>query len=279
MESTTTNGHYRFAQAEQTAHQCLTQAQMALAFLGDEERANRVTSQLDRMSESLEAMQTQHAALVAEHATLREQFEEQRDRFSGGLVTEPMEGQRPTHGWNQTIGRLKDRLSALALLVVTMGVLVAMAAGAAQSHSNAHPAGASSGAQGATSAPRHLGDTITAGIITCTLLSVALPPWEEGGVQNVTESQDVIVRVSLRNIGRGFVSYNLANFRLKLGTGDDANEEIPMNEAQPGAWLAPGTSGDADLVFAVRRGDHATELAWKPLLGGDENEHTWLLGV
>jgi hypothetical protein len=83
-----------FAHSAQLARQGLTQAQMALAFLGDDERANRLTIQLQGVAELVSAMQSGHAALVVEHEELEELIDGNTTRRPyHGLVVGPIDEQ------------------------------------------------------------------------------------------------------------------------------------------------------------------------------------------
>jgi hypothetical protein len=57
-----------FTHSAQLALQRLAQAQLALAFLGNDDRASRVSAQLNGVTELLGAMQADQAALLLEQA-------------------------------------------------------------------------------------------------------------------------------------------------------------------------------------------------------------------
>jgi hypothetical protein len=104
---------------------------MAVAFLGDEERATRVSTQLQSVAELVSSMQSGHAALVVEHAELQEMIDEDARRGSYlDLVAEPVGGdEQAFNAWSTRLAVLWPRLRGLAPIAVAIGVIIAAAAG------------------------------------------------------------------------------------------------------------------------------------------------------
>jgi hypothetical protein len=267
-----------FAQSAQLALQGLTQAQMALAFLGDNERANRVSMQLHDVADLVGAMHSGHSALVVEHEELQELIDGNTTRGPlHGLRAEPIGEKEQAHnGWNRRLGIAWLRFRGLAPVVVAICVIIAAASGMmGHGPDGAGPtvAATRSGAAGVA----YLGDMISAGGVSCTLVSVTVDPAARGNSRHPPDSEYLTVHLQLRNTGTSYARYDFSDFHVQVGTGNNMREEAAIISSLGSADLAPGDSVGSNLVFTVRPGNHAVMLTWSPLLGADMHEYTWLL--
>jgi hypothetical protein len=119
------------AQSAELALQRLTQAQMALAFLGEEERATRVSTQLQSVAELVSSMQSGHTALVVEYAELQDLIDADTAREPcHGPVAEPIGGEeRACPGWSKRLGVFWLRFRWLTPIGVAICVIIAAATG------------------------------------------------------------------------------------------------------------------------------------------------------
>jgi hypothetical protein len=267
-----------FAQSAQLALQGLMQAQMALAFLDDDERANRVSMQLHDVSEIVGAMQSDHSALVVEHEELQDLVHGSAIRGSlQGLQAEPLGENKPAdHGRNRRLVIAWLRLRGLVPVVVAIGVIIAAASGML-THS---PGDAGSAAVATRSGPpgvAYLGDTISATRVSCTLLSATVDPAATRNRHHPPDSEYLTAHVQVRNTGTTFAHYDSSDFHMQVGTGNNMSEEPTIITSLGSGELAPGDSVGGDLVFNVRQGNRTVELIWSPVHGAEGHAYAWLL--
>lgn len=264
-----------FAQSARLALQRLKQAQMALAFLGDDERANHVSMQLHDVAEMVGTMQSGYSALVFEHGELQELMD---GNTTGGplhgLMVEPIGGKEQAHhGWNRRLGIAWLRFKGLAPVVVAICVIIAAATGMM-----GHGPGASGPTVAASgSGAAFVGDTISAGGVSCTLLSVTVDTVARGNSHHPPEREYLTAHIQLHNTGTSYAHYDSSDFPVQTGTGNTMSETVAIISSFGSGELAPGGSIGGDLVFNVPRGNGAVELTWSPLLGAHMHEYAWLL--
>jgi hypothetical protein len=236
--------------------------------------------QLHDVAEMVGAMQTGHSALVVEHEELQDLMDGNTTRGPvHGLMAEPIgekERQAHHHGWNRRLATVGLRFRGLAPVVVAIGVIIAAASGMM---------GHGPGTSGPTGVPTrsgaarvfYLGDRISAGSLSCTLLSVTVDPAAKGNGHHAPDSEYLTAHILLRNTGASFVHYDPSDFHLQAGTGNATGEEAAIITSLGSSELTPGDSVGGDLVFNARQGTGALELTWSPLLGADRHVYAWLL--
>ncbi len=299
MDSDTTSEQLAFAQAAHEVVQRINLAQMALAFFGADERADRVTAQLHHVTELIGAMQERHASLMYEHEALLEQLAAEHTCGSGGrsgLMVESIGERRSSRSWGILVGALWVRLTGLVPLLVAVCVLVAVGMGTlghAQSTVSASGAESSSANGSGAVSLAHVGDTIQVGVITCTLTGVAVHDADTQDTHLTSGGESIFVHVALRNVGSSPASYSRSDFSVTPGisrspdsgelvSGDLSGVTLSMprdSSSLESGELAPSDSVEGDLVFEALHGDHAAELTWQPSQLGDKGYYAWLLGV
>jgi Domain of unknown function (DUF4352) len=127
-----------------------------------------------------------------------------------------------------------------------------------------------------------VGGTITLSGVQATLVSAKTNP---GGQYDTPKSGDeyVVAHVKLHNTSDQEQQYNEFDFHVKSGTGNITNGtfvtfENSSDQLSSGTLSAGGTA-DGDLVFEVKKGDHAAELTWQPSFFGGQGSNGWKLGL
>ena len=277
-----------FSHSAQLALQRLAQAQLALAFLGNDDRASRVSAQLNGVTELVGAMQADQAALLLEQAELQDRIDEGSTRGSDqGLVIERIDREEQgQHGWSKRAAVAWIRLRGLVLLGALCLVLAVVTG--VVGHPTAINGPTEAGSETSVSGAAYLGYTMSAGTVDCTLLGVELNAVDQqdvgvrGGPEPLGGQQDdefLTVYIDLRNTGTRSVPYAPADFHVQVGTGTHMSEELANSDSLGSGELMPGEAVESHLVFAVQRGNHTTELTWEPLTWKGAVEHAWLVDL
>jgi Domain of unknown function (DUF4352) len=140
----------------------------------------------------------------------------------------------------------------------------------------------------ATTAPTSnvskVGGTITLNDVATTLVSVKRLAADQY-TQPKAGNEFIVVHVKIVNHSTGEVDYNPFDFHVRSGAGNITDEEFSVpstytgnNELSSGK-LSAGGNVEGDLIFQVKKGDHASQLTWQPSFFGNAGENAWNLGL
>jgi hypothetical protein len=199
----------------------------------------------------------------------------------------PLQPQRKSRTWLWVV------LSVLVFLVLACAGLVALAAIGSRSTTTTTPGTVASGntpAEGntpaATNAPASVGkvgSTITVNDVATTLISVkklAADQYTQPKPGNIF----IVVHVKITNNSTGEVDYNEFDFHVRSGSGNITDSDVSpstytANNLLNSGKLSAGGSVEGDIVFQVKKGDHASELTWQPNFLGNAGDNAWSLGL
>lgn len=128
-----------------------------------------------------------------------------------------------------------------------------------------------------------VGGTITLNDVATTLISVkklAADQFTQPKPGNIF----IVVHVKIVNNSTGEVDYNSFDFHVRSGAGNITDEEVApstytANNQLNSGKLSAGGKVEGDIVFQVKKGDHASELTWQPSFLGNAGDNAWNLGL
>ena len=139
----------------------------------------------------------------------------------------------------------------------------------------------------ATQAPASVGkvgSTITVNDVAATLVSVKRLAGDQY-TQPKAGNIYIVVHVKITNNSTNEVDYNPLDFHVRSGSGNitDTDFVVPStytaNNQLDSGKLSPGGSVEGDLIFQVKKGDHAAQLTWQPNFLGNAGDNVWNLGL
>src|SRR6266567_2067492 len=144
--------------------------------------------------------------------------------------------------------------------------------------SNTPAAGNTPAATQAPAGVGKVGSTITVNDVATTLVSVKKLAADQYN-QPKAGNQFIVVHARIKNNSTGEVDYNDFDFHVRSGNGNITDEEFvslnsyTANNILTNGKLSPGGSVEGDLIFQVKKGDHAAELTWQPNILGNAGDN------
>jgi hypothetical protein len=129
-----------------------------------------------------------------------------------------------------------------------------------------------------------VGGTITLNDVAVTLVSVKRLAGDEF-TQPKAGNEFIVVHVKIVNNSTGEVDYNPFDFHVRSGSGNITDEEFgapstyTANNMLSSGKLSAGGNVEGDLIFQVKKGDHASQLTWQPNFLGNAGDNAWNLGL
>lgn len=134
----------------------------------------------------------------------------------------------------------------------------------------------------ATAAPARVGQALTSGGVSCTLVSIK-PLAGDQFIAPKAGNVFLVARVWITNHSGGEYSYADSDFHAKTSAGVITGTALTPSTYTANVLLGGGSLTDGgtvigDLIVEVPAHDHAAELTWSPGFFSDDTSLAWNLG-